>query len=106
MNGNDQSVEAYIQKFAQAKVEEALAPYKDTILRLGQFLNLPVPPVSTAPKAFVQAQVTLQAGQRVHYKQGRGQFEATVLSVNSANGTAKLQRIDGKQIVRPMHKIY
>lgn len=52
------------------------------------------------------AKVAFTEGQRVVYKQGRGSFDAKIVSVDHAAGTVKLQREkDGKQVTRPARKI-
>lgn len=48
-----------------------------------------------------------QVGQAVRYKQGRGEFSSTVVSVDAAAGMLTLKRDkDGKQIHRPAAKVY
>jgi len=47
------------------------------------------------------------AGQTVLYRQGRGEFEATVVSVDSTASTVVLKRTtDGKTVSRPFAKLY
>ena len=45
-------------------------------------------------------------GQSVTYKQGRGAFEAKVLSIDTEAGTLILARAtDGKKVMRPVRKV-
>ena len=46
-------------------------------------------------------------GQKVRFKQGRGEFEATVTSIDSNTNTLTLKRDrDGKRVERPASKVY
>lgn len=50
---------------------------------------------------------SFRAGQAVKYRQGRGEFEATVVVFDSDKGTVSLKRNkDGKKVVRPISKVY
>jgi hypothetical protein len=49
----------------------------------------------------------LRAGETVRYRQGRGEFEVKVLSVNQRAGTARLQRTaDGKRVERRVSALF
>ena len=57
-------------------------------------------------KAGAKAAAKFTEGQRVIYKQGRGAFEAKVLSVDIAKGKVTLERVsDGKKVKRPAAKV-
>ena len=46
-------------------------------------------------------------GQKVRFKQGRGEFDATVTSIDSNTNTLTLKRDrDGKRVERPASKVY
>jgi len=46
-------------------------------------------------------------GQKVRFKQGRGQFEATVTAIDGNTNTLTLKRDkDGKRVERPASKVY
>lgn len=46
-------------------------------------------------------------GQTVRYKQGRGEFEAKVIAINTEDNTLTLERLsDGKRVDRPAAKVY
>jgi hypothetical protein len=48
-----------------------------------------------------------EEGQKVRYRQGKGEFEATVLRTDAKAGTVTVQRNkDGKRVTRPADKIY
>ncbi len=47
------------------------------------------------------------AGQAVRYKQGRGEFEAKVVKIDTASNRVTIERaMDGKKVVRPADKLY
>jgi hypothetical protein len=57
-------------------------------------------------KAALRAAKNLTEGQKVSYKQGRGSFEAKVVSIDSEKGTVTVERIkDGKKVTRPAAKV-
>jgi hypothetical protein len=48
-----------------------------------------------------------QGFQRVHYRQGRGTFEAKILRFDSASKRVELERLsDGKRLWRPANKVF
>lgn len=50
---------------------------------------------------------TVEVGHKVLYRQGRGEFEAVVTSVNKDGGMVTLKRVkDGKEVTRPLTKLY
>ena len=57
-------------------------------------------------KAAVRAAKKLSEGQNVHYRQGKGTFEAKVVSIDAATGKVELERVgDGKKVLRPAIKV-
>lgn len=101
-------------------VAKALEPHRDAILALAKLVNEAEPDApekrpavrkkeATEPrvvKGAVEAAGQFSVGQKVHYRQGRGIFEATVEEINSNTGELALKRIaDGKIVSRPAVKV-
>lgn len=105
-----------------AKAVAVLTPYRDAILALAEMVRNAAPDSQkkhqTTPKAkrapaeprvvegAVEAAAGFAIGQKVRYRQGRGEFEATV-EVNDKNtGELVLKRLsDGKIVRRPATKV-
>jgi len=111
-------------------VKQELEPYMATLDKVAAFVGAaparrgpgrprkaikPVPfrrfvhprrPRGSKSKAAVRAAKKLSPGQKVTYQQGRGSFEAKVVSVDAAKGTVVLERVkDGKKVKRPAAKV-
>ena len=116
-----------IRSLVASAVEEALSPYQGVLERMTQFMgpgaaaprSAPAPVAAPARRRGRPARKTAGAangagdvskfkeGQTVHYKQGRGAFEAVVKKVDAANGLLTLERgSDGKVVMRPAAKVY
>lgn len=103
-------------------VAKALSPYRDAIIALAELVRSAAPdaqekrPAATRAKrasaeprvvkGAVEASKQFSVGQKVRYRQGRGEFEATV-EVNDQNaGELVLNRVsDGKIVRRPATKV-
>ena len=49
----------------------------------------------------------LGKGSIVHYKQGRGEFEARIIAFNASTRTVTLERLrDGRRVKRPASRVY
>jgi hypothetical protein len=80
-----------------AEVEAALAPYRDLLAQARGAKPKRKP--AAAPIAF-------KLGQRVLYRQGRGQFAAKVTRVDQERGLVEVEReSDGKRVLRPAKKL-
>jgi len=78
-----------------------LAPHAEMIERFAALLGIAKP--HRAKPASASA---LSEGQRVRYRQGRGNFEATVVQVRSETNSVVIERLmDGKRVVRPATKV-
>ncbi len=111
---------AAIRSLVAAEVEQALEPYRDLLERMENFVRGAAPrgPVAVAKKkpgrkpgkraAKAKGDASkFSVGQSVKYKQGRGEFEATVRSVDLEANTVEIERVkDGKKLSRPAGKIY
>jgi len=119
-------LDSSIRSLVADAVKASLDPYRDILDRMAALLGeaparraperaaaVPAPAVrgrrrrrgGRARKAARLAQ-QLSEGQSVRYKQGRGTFDARVLSIDSAKGAVTLERIsDGKKVVRPASKV-
>ena len=111
-----------IRNLVAAEVERTLEPYRLMLDRLVRLVGQKParrgpgrpPKAASAPRRRRKARrggkvdaTRFREGQVVRYKQGRGEFEATVLSVDAAAGIVKLERKkDGKKIGRPAAKVY
>lgn len=119
-----------ISGLVATEVERALEPYRGLLQRMAEFAGVGVqagpqpvkrgpgrPRASAgAPSAPARRVVSQDAvgkasnfrdGQAVRYKQGRGSFDATVISINAEQGLLVLRRSkDGKQVERPASKVY
>lgn len=101
-------------------VVEALSPYRDAILAMAELVRSAAPAATEkrpaarkkeaaeprVVKGAVEASKQFSVGQKVRYRQGRGEFEATV-EVNDQNaGELVLNRVsDGKIVRRPATKV-
>ena len=111
-------------------VKQELEPYMSTLDKVAAFVGgaptrrgpgrprkaiKPVPfrrfvhprrPSGSKLKVAIRAAKKLSAGQKVTYRQGRGAFEAKVVSVDTDAGTVVLERAkDGKKVKRPAAKV-
>ena len=117
------------------EVAAVLAPYQGILARMASFVGTgaalatvhrgpgrprknAAPAVAAKPahrkqrrrgsvaKAAARAAKKFTEGQRVIYKQGRGAFEAKVVSVDVAKGKVTVERVkDGKKVKRPAAKV-
>lgn len=119
---------AVIRAIVAEEVKAQLAPYADVLVDLQKLVGNDIPRrgpgrpaaaraerprrapradkalVSEAAKAEVKR---YQEGQLVRYKQGRGEFEATIIGIDLEMGMLKLERTsDKKQVARPADKVY
>jgi sRNA-binding protein len=115
---------AAIRKLVAAEVDRTLEPYQQMLERLVQLLGQKParrgpgrPPKAAGARRGRKARKArkggkgdasrFREGQVVKYRQGRGEFEATVLAVDVENNSVKLERKkDGKKVERPATKIY
>ncbi len=112
------------------EVEQALQPYRDLLTQITKFVGMPTagrgpgrPPKALLEEAPRRGRKpgrkpgrraagkgdasAFSAGQTVRYRQGRGEFEAKVVEIDSATNTVTVERVsDGKQVQRPAAKIY
>jgi hypothetical protein len=113
-----------ISSLVASEVERVLQPYRGLLDRMAEFAGVSTvvkrgpgrPPASVAavvrrPRRVVREMggdaSDFREGQAVQYKQGRGIFDATVLSVSVESGMLMLQRSkDGKKVERPASKVY
>ncbi len=117
-----------ISSLVASEVERVLQPYRGVLERMAEFAGVSTvvkrgpgrPPASAAAATTTVARRSrrpvremggdvsdFREGQSVQYKQGRGIFDATVLSVNVESGMLMLQRSkDGKKVERPASKVY
>lgn len=114
-----------ISSLVASEVERVLQPYRGLLDRMAEFAGVSTtavkrgpgrPPAAVAavtrrPRRVVREMggdvSDFREGQSVQYKQGRGIFDATVLSVNEESGMLMLQRSkDGKKVERPASKVY
>lgn len=103
-------------------VAKALEPYSEAIIALAKLVRSAEPEAqeerTEAPRAkrkaaepriykdAVEAAKNFSVGQKVRYRQGRGEFEATVEEVNQNRGELVLKRVtDGKIVERPASKV-
>lgn len=62
------------------------------------------PPQNVAASGPAEA---LGKGSIVHYKQGRGEFEARIVAFDAATRTVTLERLrDGRRVKRPAARVY
>lgn len=96
------------------EIDSALTPYRAVLEDLVSMLGGKRGPgrprghrTSSATRSTDRGDAsTFQVGQAVSYKQGRGDFEATVVSVELDTNTVTVQRdSDGKEVSRPASKI-
>lgn len=116
--GMQEQFEALVNK----GVAKALSPYRDAILELAEMVRNAAPDAQkkhqTTPKAkrapaeprvvkgAIEAAAGFAIGQKVHYRQGRGEFEATVEVADKNTGELVLKRLsDGKIVRRPATKV-
>lgn len=105
-----------IRELVAASVKETLAPYLETLERLGVFMGGTRrrgpgrPPKATRGSTRATANrgdaTKFSVGQPVSYKQGRGQFDAKVVKIDSNTNTVTVERAkDRKRVERPASKI-
>jgi len=119
---------ASIRGLVSGEVEKILLPYRQILERMAQFMG--EKPAKRGPGRPPKAAVAaggkkhrrkgrkarkagkgdvskFREGQTVHYKQGRGEFEASVVAIDLAAGSLLLERAkDGKKVNRPAAKVY
>jgi hypothetical protein len=112
-----------LRALVNEEVENALAPHREALQRISSFLG--VGPTSHrgpgrqsawgATGRTRRVSQTLdrgdaskfKEGQQVRYRQGRGEFEAKVVRIDSQTNTVTVQRVrDGKRVARPASKLY
>jgi len=115
---------AAIRNLVAAEVEKTLEPYRELLERMESFVRGEAPkrgpgrpPKAAGAKkpgrkpgkrAKAQGDASkFQVGQAVKYKQGRGEFDATVTGVDVEANTVQIERSkDGKKLTRPAGKVY
>ncbi|MBI5547325.1 MAG: hypothetical protein HY901_25870 [Deltaproteobacteria bacterium] len=111
-----------IRGLVAAEVERALEPYRLMLDRLASVIGAKperaapgrAPKAGAAPRrgpkparAGKGDASKFQEGQAVRYRQGRGEFEATVLAIDTERNVVTVERAkDGKKVERPAAKIY
>lgn len=118
-----------VRQMVADEVERVLGPYQGTLSRLSAVFGggevMPAARRARAGGNVAQAPVRRRApgrrgggagkgdasafseGQKVRYKQGRGEFDATVTKIDAGNNVLTLQRVsDGKKVDRPAAKVY
>jgi sRNA-binding protein len=117
-----------IRNLVSAEVEKTLQPYRQMLERFAQAIGSapaargPGRPRKVAAEAAPARRGGRKArkavavagdaakfseGQSVRYKQGRGEFEAKVVSVDKETNIVTVERAkDGKVVARPAAKIY
>lgn len=106
-------------------LDEVFAAFGRGVMRgVSQELANPTAPLASAPTAMPLRTVAARrtntprpapaglssapdVGATVGYRQGRGSFEATVVSVDTERSTATVRRsTDGREVVRPFSKLF
>ena len=113
--------DAVVRGFVAEELEKRLAPYHKLLSRLEQ-ARAAVPlkrgpgrprradletvaAIVTGRRASPAARRSFKAGDVVHYRQGRGSFEAFVVRTD-AKGHLVVERVsDGKRVTRPASKL-
>lgn len=115
-----------VRQMVADEVEKVLGPYRATIERLGNAFGMSAAPArarrgpggpAAAPRAARGAgrapriapgdASKFKEGQSVKYKQGRGEFVASVEKVDTEGNMLTLKREkDGKKVQRPAGKVY
>ena len=110
-----------IRNLVAVEVERTLEPYRQLLERLEQFVGGASvrrgpgrpPKAGNRGRPARRAKVgagdasKFKVGQAVKYRQGRGEFEATVSAVDTEKNLVSLERSkDGKKVDRPASKIY
>lgn len=118
-------LEARIRALVAEEVKHQLEPYRDMLKEIADFVGGEArrrpgrPPRAAAPGAPARAPARRSAraggvdasrfheGQLVRYKQGRGEFEAKVIAVDTKANLVTIERTtDKKHVERPAGKIY
>ncbi|MGC4115864.1 MAG: hypothetical protein QM765_14970 [Myxococcales bacterium] len=109
-----------IRNLVAVEVERTLEPYRELLERAEQFVSGaparhgPGRPPKAAGRARPARRAAkgsgdaskFKVGQAVKYRQGRGEFEATVAEVDAEKNLVTVERSkDGKKVVRPASKI-
>ena len=127
----DLDLNAAIRDIVSAEIEEALAPHLALLARMSAFIGEsparrgPGRPRNTAVAAPVARRgrrpkgagrkaaagagdaSKFKDGQKVRYRQGRGEFEASVIGIDTETNIVTVQRTtDGKKVKRPASKVY
>jgi len=127
---HNHSLDSAISAIVTEEVAAALAPYRPTLDRMASLLAplggkskqaqaTPSKRQSSSPgrksrarrvkggaKKALRIAKTLAVGQAVSYKQGRGDFAATIVAIDPSTGDVLLKRDrDGKEVIRPAFKI-
>jgi hypothetical protein len=108
-------IAAKLRSIIALEVERALAPYLEA---LDSARHRPAPQPNRVVAAGIAqpkrarrahkaaAPVSFEIGQRVLYRQGRGQFAAKVSGIDQGKGFVEVTReSDGKQVLRPAAKL-
>ena len=112
-----------IRNLVVTEVESILEPYRGLLERMAGFFGSA--PASRGPGRPPRAEgrgrparraarsanmgdaSKFKVGQAVRYRQGRGEFEATITAVDVEGGMVSIERTsDGKKLDRPASKIY
>ncbi|MGI5865874.1 MAG: hypothetical protein ACOX6T_27980 [Myxococcales bacterium] len=118
-------LEARIRALVAEEVKNQLEPYRDMLKEIADFVGGEArrrpgrPPRAATAGAPARAPARrarraagadasrFHEGQLVRYKQGRGEFEAKVVAIDTKANLVTLERIsDKKQVERPADKIY
>jgi len=120
-----------IRRAVSDEVQRVMTPYMDVLERLANAFGGAAPARKAAPAARAAAAPAVRArrgpgrprragggggkgdaskfsvGQAVRYKQGRGEFTATVVATDPGTNMVTVKREkDGKEVQRPAAKVY
>jgi sRNA-binding protein len=120
-------MEAVIRTMVAEEVERSLEPYRDLLAGMAKLAGGEAPRRRPGRPAAVRAEAAPAArrgpgrprksagtdaskftvGQAVRYKQGRGEFDASIVRIDPETNVVTLERSkDKKQVERPADKIY
>jgi hypothetical protein len=103
-----QDVNAAFRAVVANEVARALAPYRGALDALSRLAGSPRRTPGRPPGSVSGGDASkFSAGQAVRYKQGRGEFAAKVVSIDTAKHRVTIAREkDGKKVTRPADKVY
>ena len=123
-----------LRQIVSEQLQDALAPHQALLEQIAAFLGIggatgsrttrvarAVPAARTARATATRARrgstgrgrgraastssASFKEGQEVRYRQGRGEFEATVIKIDEDAVTVE-RKTDGKKVTRPADKLY